>query len=264
MVATLVRIGHRSEGHFGAGWSRMTPIQALRRGAVPPCRARADEPGRAAARRPPRAPGDPADGGAGAVRHLDGAAAAGRPRARAVGRAAVRPDPAHPDVVRRDEHRRLVRRAAAVDPAAPVARARHGAQRRRHRGRDRRDARGRAGHRGPRLADRRDAAGHRRQRGRRRDVHRQPARPGPARRADDRPGPAHRPVDPPGAHLARGHRRRARVRPRRHRRGRAPCSTPCSSGRSCSSSCRCSPCGSSARPPAGAQPEPAVTEPAAG
>ncbi len=32
--------------------------------------------------------------------------------------------------------------------------------------------------------------------------------------------PAHRPLDPPGAHLARGHRGGARVRPRRHRRGR--------------------------------------------
>ena len=38
---------------------------------------------------------------------------------------------------------------------------------------------------------------------------------------------------------------------RRHRRGRAPCSTRCSSARSCSSSCRGSPCASSARHHAG-------------
>ena len=171
----------------------MTPIQVLRRGACRRVELVADEPDRAAAGRAPRAPGDPADRRARALRDLDGAAAAGRPRARAVGRAAVRPDPAHPDVVRRDEHRRVVRRAAAVDPAAPVARARHGAQRRRHRGGDRRDARRRAPtSRGWAWRVARHAAGDRRQRGGGGDVHRQPARARAARRADDRAGAAHR------------------------------------------------------------------------
>ena len=144
MVATLSGLAIEVQGHFRGRMVAHDPDPGAPPRRVPPRRARADEPDRAAARRPARAPGDPAAGRAGALRHLDGAAAARRPRARAVGRAAVRPDPAHPDVVRRDEHRRVVRRAAALDPAAPVARARHGAQRRRHRGGHRRDARGRA------------------------------------------------------------------------------------------------------------------------
>ena len=56
-----------------------------------------------------------------------------------------------------------------------------------------------------------------RQRGGRRDVHRQPARARAARRADDRPGSTHGSLDPPRAHLVRGHRRGARLRARRHR-----------------------------------------------
>ena len=57
--------------------------------------------------------------------------AAARPRA--VGRPPVRPHPARADVLRPHEHRRVVRRPAAVDSPPPVARSRHGAQRRRHR-----------------------------------------------------------------------------------------------------------------------------------
>src|SRR6478735_9358281 len=102
MVATLSGLAIEVKATLGED-GRHDPDPGAPPRRFPPRRARADEPARAAARRPPRAPGDPADGGAGAVRHLDGAAPAGRLGARAVGRAAVRPDPALPDVVRRGE-----------------------------------------------------------------------------------------------------------------------------------------------------------------
>ena len=178
-------------------------------------------PDRAAARRSPRPPAAAAVRRPRPVRRLAGADGARRPRPGAVGRAALRPDPARADHPRPGRRRDELRGAAALDPAAGEARPRHHLQRARRRLLRRRDPRA-ARPAGRRWSLRIGADGrrHRALRAGQRALHRRPVRPRPARRPDDRPARAHRPLAAAGAHRPRGVRRRLRPAARRRARPR--------------------------------------------